>query len=367
MTALVALAMVPLSISPTSAAPPSIVVNTDTDGGVVADADCTLTEAVRVALGDSTAAATGCAAPKGKVPKITFDAAILPATITMTNAPGGGNRFQIDGPVNIEGPGADQLILDSDGFRAFDLVSGAALTASGIRMRNGGSGGSGGAIQARGGSSLDLSDCVLDNNQNSSLSGGAVAVRGGATATIDNCIFFDNLAASGGGAIAVIANANGAATLTVKNSTFFGNHAPITGGAIQSSASPGFDAIVVIEDSLFINNTTGNVGFHPGGGAIFATANLAGANASTTVTRTFVGGNWARLSAGGIHGHATNGATVTVNVVDSTVVGNTSDDGPATGQDITASEDGPPSVSALNVSGTFVDDCVNSGFGTGCP
>jgi len=192
------------------------------------DGKITLREAIGAANGD--VAVFDAPAGSGH-DLIQFDPAILPGTITLD-----GNQLVIGDDLTIIGPGPLQLTIDADdSSRHFEINPGVTVDMSGLRLvnGNGGEGVSGGSIYNDG--TLELTDCVLENNR-AGLHGGAIySTSNGPSLTIDNCDFTTNNAVDNGGAVFSQTPA------TVSRSNFTGNVAAVGGGiSTQRSLSVDF-------------------------------------------------------------------------------------------------------------------------------
>ncbi|MBQ1847615.1 MAG: hypothetical protein II135_06405, partial [Clostridia bacterium] len=146
--------------------------------------------------------------------------------------------------------------------------------------------GTGGAICARGTGSLELDNCLFEDNY-SSGTGGAVHVFG-ITATITDTAFNNNRSTnSTGGALQIGKDENDNSSATVTGCTFSGNNA-VGGGAIYVRRYARADII----DTTLTGNTSGSTG----GGAIFAEANT-----MLNITDSVLSGNSAPGSGGAIY------------------------------------------------------------------
>lgn len=143
--------------------------------------------------------------------------------------------------VDILGAGpADTTIDGNASDRIFDIEgSGVAVVISGMTMRNGSAQSSssflGGAIRLRD-ASLDLEDCVIEDNR--ANAGAGLSVNSSATASVLRCTFSDNRTLALG-----FTNANGGAILSqgnldVDESTLTANLAANSGSGIWTSGAP---------------------------------------------------------------------------------------------------------------------------------
>lgn len=145
---------------------------------------------------------------------------------------------ELTGPVEINGPGTDKLIIDRSPavapFHAFRTAK--DLTLTGLTIVHGYDPGNGGAISSTGGDLVLKNVRVTDSNANYGK-GGALYVNGGSV-TIEDSVFDNNTAVTGGGAW--IGNAT---SVSISNSSFMANQAkyffagpnldPNTGGALR--------------------------------------------------------------------------------------------------------------------------------------
>jgi len=227
----------------------------------------------------------------------------LPAGVYTLTIAGTGEDIAATGDLDINtnliisGAGADTTIIDGDQLdRVFHVASGSSVTLQNISIRNGqapageGSGGDdgGGGILNAGGT-LNLSNCVLENNQalgdteqesyggaidslgsltisnslfqfNTADHGGAIYSTSGVTIEIRKSLIYSNTATtaegSGGGL-----DTNG--TAIIKNATFSDN-ASSDGGAMYNAGSLDLNNVTIADNqsgishngtSLKINNT----------------------------------------------------------------------------------------------------------------
>lgn len=174
---------------------------------------------------------------------VVFADTILPGTITLTSGP-----ITINKAITILGPGVDKLTISGNNSSRIFIISGAAVTISGITFANGfdnvGSGG--GAILNENGAILTLRNTSFNNN-NAPIVGGAIANMA-STANIENSTFTENSANFSG----AIGNLSG--TVNLRNSTLSNNSATVNGGAFAN------DGTANILNSTFRNNIAGNNG-----------------------------------------------------------------------------------------------------------
>ena len=301
----------------------TFVVDTLSDGisdGSCLD-DCTLREALALSASGDT---------------ITFS---VSGTIQLTE-----NYLEISSSKIIQGPGADQLTIQSDidGSSVFyipnnsSVVSISGMTISGGYLPLG----SGAGIYNNG--TLTVENIVLTDNY--AGDGGAIYNNQG-TLTISESTISSNTATGWGGGVY-----NNKGTVTIKNSTFRSNTSN-QGGAI-TSFSDGTAASATISNSTFSSNsaTSGN-GI---GGAINTHASGA-ATATTTIINSTITGNFATYG-GGVASSTNNsgGSTSTITMKNSIVYGNTGSG---------------PNCASINTGASLVGD-ANNLFATtaaGCP
>jgi hypothetical protein len=143
--------------------------------------------------------------------------------------------LRIDGPA-----GRDRTFVRParTGAPIVTITSGAAVTLVGLTLEQGDSSGPGGAIDARAGGPLTLTDVRLRDNQ--ATSGGAIAGPTAATTSLTSVEVLDNLATEDGGGVY-------ASNLTVVRSTFRGNLATRGGGIAVSGGDATLDPDTVVE------------------------------------------------------------------------------------------------------------------------
>ncbi len=271
------------------------------------------------------------------------------------------------GSVSIVGAGAGATIIDWDPFskgqdRIVHVISGSA-SISGLTLRDGGFGGiDGGAIFVNSGSSLTLTNAVVDSSVG--VSGGGIYVDFGATATLTGSTVSGNTATTGGGIY------NDGGSLNVTSSTISGNQANDFDGG-------GFGGGIYSDGTVVILNSTvsGNTSEGDGGGIVTQEVLLQGIPAFPTalsIDSSTVSGNIADQDGGGVF--ADGDATI----INSTVSFNTADEGGglwlfgdgtidfSTIATNTAGEGGGVWVIgnlelwASIIAGNTVDDCLNA-------
>src|SRR5437016_10597667 len=169
----------------------------------------------------------------------TIDATSISGTITLTTG-----ELLVDKSVTINGAGADVLAVDGNMIsRVFRIpMSGETITISGLTIRNGHAGTTGGGIDNENDAMLTITNCTVSSNT-AGLGGG---VFNGGTLTIGSTTISRNSASTGGGTYN-----DGGGTLTVTNSTFSGNTATPSGGGIFNIN------IFTLTNSTFSGNSAG--------------------------------------------------------------------------------------------------------------
>jgi CSLREA domain-containing protein len=332
-----ALSLVLLLAPAVAALAATITVDTTADADV-ADADCSLREAIVAANTD--AAYNGCAAGSG-LDTVQFDLT-TPATITLT-----ADLPEITADLGILGLGVDELTIDGAGAYAGPYVDspsgGADLYVRDLTMTNGyelidpielRAGGFGIAPGDRG-----IFVRVRFVGNSSSNFGGALTLNSlgpanPATGIVDQCLFEGNASegAAGGGAL----YATNGTILTISRSTFVGNE------ALGSSGSGG-GAMELKSATTTIRRTTitGNSANGGGGGISISTTEIG--PSSLTITDSTITGN-----AAGLVSASSNGGGISISpyivtpvqttvVLRNTIVAENSDGGPLVYPDVAAS------------------------------
>ena len=209
----------------------------------------------------------------------------------------GNTALAITSNISIVGPSARTRVTlsgpgSSGDLRLFRVATGGELTLKNLKLVNGATDASGGALEVEAGAAATLLNCVLANNFAFDM-GGAIYNFG--TVTLSGCQISNNNAGQGG----AISNFG---TITVTESTLSGNHAEFGGGLYNELGTV-----------TFTNTTLSQNSATKRGGGFF--------NAATVL---FTGGSLTNNSApegGGFY----NVGSVTL--TDSTVVGNRADKG----------------------------------------
>ncbi len=195
-----------------------------------------------------------------------------------------GTSMTISATMTIVGPGAPILNVQRTAGtdRIFIISASSVVNISGLTISRGNVTGNGGAISTNtNGITLNISDCIFENNTATNL-GGAVFISQTTISTITNTIFRNNTAANGG-AIFV----NSSTTCTISNCSFNNNIASAIGGAIAITILSTFN----ISDSTIQNNSAGSFG---GGGISISTVT------TVNITNTIISNNITTGSGGGI-------------------------------------------------------------------
>jgi len=150
----------------------------------------------------------------------TIDATGVSGIISLT-----AGELLVDKSVTINGAGANVLAVDGNmASRVFRIpMSGETITISGLTIRNGHAGTTGGGIDNENDAILTITNCTVVGNT-AGLGGG---IFNGGTLTIADSTGSGNSASTGGGTYN-----DGAGTETITNSTFSGNTAAPSGGGI---------------------------------------------------------------------------------------------------------------------------------------
>ncbi|CAI5996528.1 unnamed protein product [Closterium sp. NIES-65] len=219
---------------------------------------------------------------------------VLSADVTLTsNLP----QLEYNAILHIQGKcGGKRCVIKGNGFKGFNCDPGAALQLEDLHIE----GFTGGAIigecsgvglakpliarrvtfrgnsNTRGGAisqelaTIQISECLFENNQ-ASLDGGAISLLRSGFLAIFNSTFVNNVASGGyGGAVAGQVN-------YVQRSRFEGNSAKLNGGAIYSTAIAGQ------APSIMRTSFQANVARTGGGGALFV--GVEGGGSAKLVTR----------------------------------------------------------------------------------
>jgi len=280
----IALVAALLPAAGTRAAAPIVVTTTvDEYAPATGDTGCSLREAVQAANSD--AAFGGCPAGSG-----TDTIKLGPHTYTLTRPPGvildnGNGDLNITGGVTIVGISAAATIIDGNATDRIISTLSAPLAIRRMTLRNGKTGGPGGAIYD-GGTPITITDSVLSGNSGGAAGGALYAED--SNATIQRVAVIGNKAGSAGGGIAIIASS--ATHVTIENSTIQSNIAGADGGGIYSAG-----ALLTLRRSLLTQNQ-GNSG---DGIQNYGTATIT--NTTISENGNHAGGG----QGGGIFNHAT--------------------------------------------------------------
>lgn len=301
----------------------------------------------------------------------------LSATTYALTIRGAGNASATSGDLDVyanirlDGRGAT-IDLGALGDRAFDMASGAQLTATQVTVTGGRPPRteSGGAFRSSSNLTLDrvtatngsgrwrhrgglyndggtLRVFQTDVNANTATtgsgSGGGILNNGGGLTVTDSRVF-DNSSARAGGAIETVGgtvnlnraalwtnttgprpgnggglHAGGAATVNVRNLSVVGNTAANEGGGLWNSGV----GTMTVDQTDIVNNTANRATADSGGGGIYNEANDAGNGGGTlNITRSTLAGNRATTGSGSGGGILNNLGTLTIS--DSTIGSNQS-------------------------------------------
>ena len=360
-----------LLISSASSASAAIIAVDSTADDAIANANCTLREAVIAANTD--AVVDACTAGSGA------DVITVPAgTILLTVAGAGEDAgatgdLDVTADVEIQGAGAGSTIIDGNvSDRVFDIDPSAAginVRISGVTLRHGGMVSEGGGI--RNGGSLTLSDSSVEANSADGLLAKGGGVRSSGTLTLmrttvaDNTaqalsMGFDTPSAQGGGIFSDGTTAITAATMngnTVAAGTGASFGALAEGGAISSSGQLSVTASVVSA-----NRATNVAGASANGGGIASSGTLALINTTVSDNRTESMVNPPSDAGGGLFLYDT--ATTTVS--NCTIVGNSAfqagafaNDGAATLRNTIVADNGFFNCATGFFPGTTTSDSYN--------
>ena len=230
----------------------------DTNDGVC-DGDCSLREAVAVAIGGDTVVFAGG----------------VTGTISLSS---GFGEILVNKLLTITGPGANSLTVSGGNLIRIFRVGGAGnLTVSGLTLANGKGGDVGGAIVSDG--TLTMNNCAVVNSSAGSGWGGGGVYQAGGIGFFRDCTFSGNTAAVGGG-LHVINS-----TSTILGSTISGNTATASGGAVKFETIGGgaSKSLTVTSSTIAGNNSAGT------GGILVQAA--AGISALLNIRNTIVSAN----------------------------------------------------------------------------
>lgn len=221
-----------------------LVVNTtdDHDDGSCTTADCSLSDAIKVANAAPGTQTISFNLGTGEDQLITL-VRELPAIV---------------GPLNIKGPTSFRLTISGNNlYRIFHNPS-TSLSISNLTLQNG-KGLQGGAVYTLGGTaaaSLSMTNCTITGNSANNYGGGVYAIAYGASVSVNltRCTFNDNTSNWGAG-FYLWKYSGGTASASVSNCTFSGNAAAGYGGAIAN-----YGGGTLALDSVTIADNTANLG-----------------------------------------------------------------------------------------------------------
>ena len=253
------------------------------------------------------------------VDTITFTAGLTGTIDVLSDLP------QLDGGIDLQGPGASVITIDGGWTAAGGETSGHALfvldnldvadgasTISGVTITGGnayidderGTSGGGAISKELGDADLTIANVVLTGNY-AETEGGAVNLRDtDGTVTIRDSVISNNVAGNDGGALSALTL--GALVLTLNNVEITGNSSDGGGGGIDA-----YYCSLTIVDSTISGNTAGG----DGGGIRFEDGPL-------TIVDSTISGNTAGNGGGGLWIDDTDGT-----ISDTTISDNTAGDG----------------------------------------
>ncbi len=252
------------------------------DTGTVNAAALTLAQTYEVTTPSSTGAgsldaAVSSANANPGLDTITFDPG-LPGTVHVPSVE------TLSDPVDIRGPGADQIAVASAGTSGVFSVSHAnAASISGLAITGGNTSGGGGAVANAGVLTLDHVD--LHDNTATGAAGGAVYSNAtGASLTIRDSIIRNNTAPGGGGIAVTNDSFSVGASATIERTTIRDNSALAGGGG---GLYVGPNSAVTVTENTIAGNSAGS-----GGGVV-----LGGLNSDLLLENSTVSGNTAPTGA----------------------------------------------------------------------
>ncbi len=255
-------------------------------------------------------------------------------------------------PLEIIGPGQDQIALDGNNAVRVLELSGAPHRIEKLTIRNGQANRGGANIRATG--SLTLTECAIlngqataidgrNNNPNNADGGGLYHSTG--TLTITSCLIEGNRTiggfSQGGGIYTEIANA------TIRNSRIIGN---TTNGFVAEGGGIGSRSILVIENCEISGNET--LASSSGGGGVYADTTI-------TLRQCTISGNTVGATPGtGVEGYSVGGAFANVGFGSATfenctITGNSAPHGEGQGPGISSLSRGIISFQGCIVSGNI--------------
>ncbi len=274
------------------------------------------------------------------------DTIVLPAGRYKFD-PQTGTGPDIDDATTLTGAGAATTIIDANGRDdVFDVSPDVTFTASGVTL----TGGTVGAVFMNSGSTVAFTDARLTRNQDSQSFGGGAIGNDGGDLTLTRTEIDHNTASHSGGAIE---NVNG--VVHIVDSWIHANHSEADGGAIdnflgnecEGSCGDAFAASndighLTIEGSTLSDNVADN-----DGGAIYTSGDVqkqVAARASLTAVPI---------------------GPASVEITNSTLSGNTSDDGGGGEGGAIAANDSDVALTSSTVYGNHAPNADGSGHGAG--
>ncbi|SFQ56419.1 right-handed parallel beta-helix repeat-containing protein [Flavobacterium akiainvivens] len=180
---------------------------------------------------------------------IAFDADTNGDEIVLASA------VTINKNITITGNGSDQTVFSGNSATRIFTITGGSITINDVAFTNGMAAENGGAIHTTG-STVTFNDVLFTENHaggaTAGQGGGAIFAESG-TVTVNTSTFTANEANGAAGSGGAILASTGA-TLNVTNSTFTENNALRAGGAIEGTAG----ATINLTDATISDNTTGS-------------------------------------------------------------------------------------------------------------
>lgn len=291
--ALALFAFIPLA----SAATVTVDIATD-DYDIVADADCSLREAITAANSDADfGGCVGAGAYGDDI--IAFDSATdvgNAGPITLAIA-GTGEDVNLSGDLDIfsnitfNGNGSSLTVVDADTIdRVVDIASGSTVIMNDLQLVNGAAGAANGGGIYSDTSALTLNDSIVTTC--AATNGGAIYVGGSSgSLTLNSTTISDNDAVTDGAGISIQQDAS-TRTVLLDNVTLSGNDAGGDGGGIDITGGVDLD----IQNGTTISTNTAAI--TAGGGIRFDGTGTADISDSTIDNNTALSGGGALFGAG---------------------------------------------------------------------
>ena len=314
---------------PASAATFNVTKTADTADGLC-DADCSLREAIIAA--NALAGADTIVVPAGTY---------VLTRVGASEDAGATGDLDVTGDTTITGAGSATTIVDGNGTdRVFDIrPTAAAVTLSGLTIRNGNVNGFGGGIDKQGSGTLQVQNGVVTNNTATGFGGGINNNDNLGSITIDFTTVSNNVANGFGGGL----NNNSGGSFTVRDSTVSGNSAAGFGGGGLNNNSSG--TMLVVRTTVSNNTTQNGAGLNNN------------STGSLSVADTLISGNTANGGIGG--GGILNNSSGALSVFASTISANSS--AGFGGGGIDSNSSGAVSIQISTISGNSTTGSVGGG------